>query len=156
KLAGYIKKFFRAIDDNNYQQQWILMETMRKIHREPSHLERFFALLVQEHIHPVVKTAVFQWLQELDIPYPVTVHKLELELTVEPAGISKVDEHPIEKEARLMISELEQENPALYLMLNKLLYQYIYVRYPIMPASSDVPYIAEALVAIGKERLNLP
>lgn len=156
KLDTYITKFFQAVENGEHNQQWRLMETIRKIQRAPKHLEWFFPLLRQEHIHPVVKTAVFQWLQELDISSAVTVHKLQLERTIEPNEMVQVNEHPVRKETRLIISELEQENPALYLMLEELLYQYIYVRYPITPASSEVPSIAEALAVIGKERLNLP
>lgn len=156
KLAKYIKRFFQAVDNGDHGKQWVLMDGIRKLGGKQQHVERFLPLLQQESIHPVVKTTIFQWLQEMDISSAVTVHKLQLDLTIKPTEIAKVDELPVGKETKLFISELEQENPALYLLLEKLLYQYIYVRYPITPASGDVPTIAEALTVIGKERLNLP
>ncbi|MEN1968305.1 tetratricopeptide repeat protein [Lentibacillus sp. N15] len=154
KMTKYIKDLLQAVEQQEHTKQWHVIEKIRKTKAMPV-MKLIDPLLTNEQIHPVVKTAIFQWMQEMHVTEKVTIHKSDQSLTVVPTAITTWDKHPIIKQTKLLIGELEQENPTLYVLLEKLIYQYTYVHYPIMPPSEDVPAIADALVSIGKERLNL-
>ncbi len=53
----------------------------------------------------------------------------------------------------MLMNELEQDNPSLFILLHQMLYRYLYVQYPILPAEEDVHFIGEAIKEIGKELL---
>jgi tetratricopeptide (TPR) repeat protein len=149
QTAAYIDGFKDAIHNDNHLEQWTLVEKMRKSKAKPDkHIQ---SLLKKEHIHPVVKTAVFQWLQEMDVKEKVHIQKLGLELKVKPMEVTELKKQNILKETVFYLEELEQQNPSLMELLNKMLYRYIYVRYPIMPPMEDAGIIAQALIHIGKE-----
>lgn len=155
KLDKYIKVLLKAVEESDYEKQWLFLKKIRSEKIKPK-LALLTPLLISEQIHPVIKTSLFQLLQEMDVSEPVTIHKLNHNLTVVPNSVVKYDEHSIVKQTKLQIGGLEQENPTLYMLVEKLLLQYSYVRYPVMPPDEDVTIIARALMAIGKERLNLP
>ncbi|GGB28022.1 tetratricopeptide repeat protein [Virgibacillus dakarensis] len=154
KTTKYINELLKAVETEDHTKQWFLIEKIRKIKAKPP-LKFADPLLHNELIHPVIKTAIFQWLQEMNVSEQVAIHKLDLRLTTDPTKITKITEHGVVKQTKLLIGDLEQENPTLYLLLEKVFYRYAYVRYPIMPPSEDVTAIAEALTSVGKEYLNL-
>lgn len=149
-----LNRLKKAVCEKNHQKQWQLIERLRKIKSMPT--APLMDLLTNEQIHPVTKTAVFHWLQDKQIHQPVSIHKLGSTLTVVPAEITALESHATFKQTLLLINEIEQINPTLFLLLKKLLYRYAYVRYPIMPASSESVHIARALKEIGSDYLNMP
>ncbi|OZU89799.1 hypothetical protein CIL03_01280 [Virgibacillus indicus] len=153
KSTTYLDELFQAISSQHFQEQWLITENLRKMNAEPN--EEVIALLTSEDVHPVTKTSIFQWLQDKNYSKAVTVHKLDLHVSVKPDDIAKLQSQPFIKETLLMISGQEQKNPTLYQLLEVLLFRYIYVRFPIMPPSEDVKQIAAALSYIGETYLNL-
>src|SRR5690625_4082514 len=152
KAAEYIDSFKEAIHNDNHLEQWSLVEKMRKSKAKPD--KRTQSILQKEHIHPVVKTAIFQWLQETAVKEKVHIQKLGLALKVKPTEITELKKQKILKETVFYLEEMEQKNPSLMELLNKILYRYIYVRYPIMPPIEDAGVIAQALIHIGKEYIE--
>src|SRR5699024_570038 len=102
-------------------------------------------LLTNEQIHPVTKTEVFHWLQDKQIHQQDSIHKLGSTLTVVPAEITALKSHATFKKTLLLINEIEQINPTLFLLLKKLIYRYANVRYSSMPANSVNVHIAREL-----------
>ncbi|GAB3797116.1 tetratricopeptide repeat protein [Virgibacillus kimchii] len=150
--SGFMENFRQAIHNDNHLEQWSLVERMRKSKAQPD--KHTLSTLKDEHIHPVVKTAIFQWLQETLIKEKVHIRKLGLQLKVKPAEVTELKDQKILKETVYYLDGIEQQNPSLMKLLNKILYRYIYVRYPIMPPTEDAQIIAQALIHIGKEYVS--
>ncbi|MBP1947701.1 DUF3196 family protein [Virgibacillus litoralis] len=153
KSSEYIDELLKAVKQENHVQQWRLVEQMRKINANPT--DSIKTLLIENNVHPVTKTAIFKWLQEKRISDEVTVNKLNKQLTIPPVNVPEISSHKTMKQTLLLINELEQKNPSLFQLVERLLYRYVYVRYPIMPNDRDIIHIAEALSTIGEEYLDL-
>lgn len=153
KTTEYMIELTEAVTERNHMRQWQLIENLRRMKIEPT--AAMISYLVNDQIHPVIKTVIFKWLRDQEISEDVEVHKLDAQLTIKPNTISAIRKHPMIKQILLLISELEQENPSLFILLEQILYRYIYVRYPIMPSNDKILLIAEALRSIGGEYLHM-
>lgn len=153
RSTTYIKALTVAIDEENHLKQWQLIESLRKMKLTPT--DALIAYLVDERIHPVTKTVIFKWLQEKNVTDNVSIKKLNIHMEISPATVKKIRSHVMFKQTMLLINEIEQDNPTLFILLEQLLYRYMYVRYPMMPSSDDVIKIAEALKSIGQAYLHI-
>lgn len=151
--AEYINDLNQAIQEENHFTQWRVIENFRKMKAEP--FAQVIRMMADETIHPVTKTAIFEWLQEKEFNEYVTIHKLNQSLTVKPKQVTLLSADAAVKQVMLLISEIEQNNPSLFQMLRKLLFHYAYVRFPIIFPGSDASEIAMALKHIGSAYLNL-
>lgn len=154
QTTEYIEELNDSIHNQNYERQWKLVENLRKMKKEPT--PNIISYLEDEAVHPVVKTAIFKWLQDKESSDPIHICKLNWHLTIRPKDIKGIRQHAITKQVLFLINKLEQKNPTLFILLEQLFYQYIYVRYPIMPPSTDVEQIAAALQIIGDQSLHIP
>lgn len=136
-----------AVKKKNYVKQWHFIEVLRKMKIIPPKI--MYEYLISEEVHPVAKTAIFKWLQTMQVNTDVHVHKLEEKLTVNPIKIPHIQQTDVMIYTLHHLKYLEQEDPSLLRMLEKLLYRYLYVKYPIIPHRSEAPYIASALQIIG-------
>ncbi|UJL44989.1 tetratricopeptide repeat protein [Virgibacillus sp. NKC19-16] len=153
KSNAYLDDLISAFYENDHREQWRLVENLRKAESSPT--STVIKLLVNENVHPVSKTAIFHWLKDHEVSYEVEIHKLGLQLRVNPTDVTEITSHPTFKQLVLLISGLEQKDPSLFHLLGQLLYRYTYVRYPIMPPIDDVKLIAEALKITGEAYLNI-
>jgi len=153
KVFGYEKDLKDAFEEGDYQIQWQLLETMRKMKTHPTN--NIITYLNDKQIHPVIKTSIFHWLQDLNYAQVVKIHKFNEELDVIPIDIQSIKYHPIFKQTMFIFSDLEQQNPSLYKMLEQLLYRYTYVRYPFFPPKDSILVIAQALRQVGEKYINL-
>ncbi|WP_188453485.1 DUF3196 family protein [Virgibacillus oceani] len=154
KSTEYINELLEAVTVEEHALQWRLVENMKKIHVKPD-IQILKDFLMKENVHPVTKTAILQLLQENKVSQSVTIHKLNRCQSVVPADITDLESHIFIKQTLLVIGELEQKNPSLYQLIEKLLYRYAYVCYPFMPANDDFILVAKALTSIGEEYLHL-
>lgn len=153
KSTAYLDDLISAFYENDHREEWRLIENLRKTKSRPT--STILKLLVNENVHPVIKTAIFHWLQDHEVTYEVDIHKLGLQVRVKPADVMDITSHSIFQQLLLLINGLEQKDPTLFHLLSKLLYRYTYVRYPIMPPIEDVKLIAEALKITGEAYLNI-
>lgn len=153
KSSEYIIELTEAISEEKYIRQWQLIENLRKMKVDPT--ETITKYLVDENIHPVIKTAIFKWLQDKETAINIDVHKFNFEITIKPNAIKSIRKHKMMKQVMFFISELEQKNPTLFILLEQLLYRFAYVRYPIMPPSEDVISIASAIQRLGEQYLHI-
>src|SRR5699024_10531288 len=63
KVFGYEKDLKDAFEEGDYQIQWQLIETMRKMKTHPTN--NIINYLNDKQIHTVIKTSIFHWLQEI-------------------------------------------------------------------------------------------
>lgn len=154
KNTAYIADLKEAVENDDIQKQWRTIDALRKMKLHPG--SREIQLLQEEFIHPVVKTAVIEWLQATDSGDNIRIHKFGMQATIRPIEIPAVSEHPLVSAILSTYDDIEQKNPTLYQMLLKLLNHYAYVRFPFLPDLSDADEIAAATLYIGKKYLNLP
>ena len=149
----YLDSLYDAVHQDNHIEQWRLINKLSRQHMQPS--EKVASLLVNEHVHPLNKSAIYEWIREKGITKPVDIHKFGIHLKMIPAETPSWQESIIAKEVYSLIDKLEQENPSLFKLVERLLAHYLYVLYPIIPPVNDATYIAEALMSIGHEYLNI-
>ncbi|GAB3050054.1 tetratricopeptide repeat protein [Virgibacillus ainsalahensis] len=150
---AHLQDFYNAVKERNHTRQWHLVENLRRSRATPE--RNIISYLADEEIHPVVQTAILKWLKDSGISQDVDIHKLDLHKTIKPTDVLDIKTDPTFKQIYLLNSELEQKNPSLFYFLDKLLFRYAYVRYPIMPSDEDAVQIAEALKQVGSEYLHL-
>lgn len=151
--SEYISELLKAVNQENHGQQWQLVQQMRQINASPT--TSIKSLLIEDNVHPVTKTAIFKWFQNTNVSDEITISKLDAQLTISPANVPEISSHTTMKQTTMLINELEQKNPSLFQLVEKLLYRYVYVRYPIMPSDNDIIHIAEALTRVGEEYLDI-
>ncbi|MFD2046245.1 tetratricopeptide repeat protein [Ornithinibacillus salinisoli] len=153
EAIAYIKELQEAIENEDYSRQWHIVESLRDLKASPD--KNVVNYLKSEHIHPVIKTTIFLWLQDKEVSELVDVQKLGLQLHLKPTDVTGIRSHTTVKQTLLLINELEQKNPTLFHLLIQLLDRYAYVRYPLLPTSDQVADIAVALRFLGEELLNI-
>jgi len=153
KSTEYIIELTEAVNEQKYTRQWQLVENLRKMKMDPT--ETIIQYLVDKNIHPVIKTTIFKWLQDKQVGTPIEVHKFNLDISLKPNAIKSIRQHKMVKQVMFFISELEQENPTLFILLEQLLYRFAYVRFPLMPPSEDVINIAGAVQNLGEQYLHI-
>ncbi|RYG74844.1 tetratricopeptide repeat protein [Lentibacillus lipolyticus] len=153
KSTEYINELLKAVKEGDHPRQYRSVEQIRRLKSSPT--DDVLLLLKDDQVHPVTKTAIFMWLQETGVNEKVLIEKLGIQVETRPTDITELDSHPVLKQTRLIISELEQENPSLYRLMEQLMYHYFYVRYPAMPDRGNVESIARALTKIGEEYLDI-
>ncbi|GAA0442267.1 DNA damage checkpoint antagonist DdcA [Lentibacillus halophilus] len=153
KSSEYIDELLRSVNEQDHRKQYRLIEYMRTIKTNPT--QDLLSLLRDDQVHPVVKTALLIWYEEQEINDKMMIHKLGVQMEVNPSELTPLDSHPVLKQTRLIIGDLEQENPSLHTLIDELMYHYFYVRYPIIPGVAHVEHIAQALINIGEDCLNI-
>lgn len=146
------KKFNRATLSVNYQMQWNYLHQLRDLSIEPP--QSLKRLLSNKSIHPVIKTYLFDWFQKHGEHGEVEVEKFNKTKKVDFESYPPWTEHPKYKAIHLIVSDIEQNNPTLYEIIDSLLESYVYVNYPMIEVSS-VEDIAEALVHLAKGHLAI-
>ncbi|MDY0408596.1 tetratricopeptide repeat protein [Virgibacillus soli] len=146
-----ISELFEAIQTNDFIKQWVHIENLRSIKAIPT--KKVIQLLKNDDIHPVVKTAIFQWLQSVNFSDFIHITKFGASLHLNPLDIPDLKALSTIKQTMLLFANLEQKNPSLFDILEQLLYRYVYVWYPFIPSHQDVMEIAEALKYIGNQYL---
>lgn len=154
KSTEYINGLHAAMKSQDYAKQWRYVENLRKVNAIPS-IETAECLLKENMVHPVIKTAIFKWLQDSGCDKAIIIHKLDMQVEVVPNRINDIESHGTFKQILLLINKMEQNNPSLYQLMEKLLYRYMYVRYPIMPSAEHVEQIAAALTSAGETYLGI-
>ncbi|WP_164668453.1 tetratricopeptide repeat protein [Virgibacillus doumboii] len=153
RSSEYISELQEAVNQQNHAEQWRLVERMRQINADPTKTVK--PLLTNENVHPVTKTAILKWFKEKNVSDEVAIRKLDTQMTITPVNIPDIRSHPTMKQLVLIIGELEQKDPTLFQIVDKLLYRYIYVRYPVLPDDGEIIHIANALIQLGKEYLDI-
>ncbi|WP_042146210.1 tetratricopeptide repeat protein [Paucisalibacillus sp. EB02] len=143
KTPIYIVELLEAVQQSDHRKQWRSLMRLKTMNIKPDNV--VIQLLEHDDVHPVLKTAIFNWLKELSHSKVVKVRKLGQELLIKPIDISEIKELEMYKEIMSHLQNIEQKNPIMHTFLADALYRYFYVRYPILPPSEDTEFIADAL-----------
>lgn len=141
-----------AIEENDEIEQWRVIQQLQNLHVEPS--EKTLLLLEKQDIHPVIKTAMFQWFQNVHIRENITVKKFTFQQTFQPVNIPIFEKHPIYEQGLFLIHKEQQKNPSMLHFLERLLYRYLYTRFPFMPNEEQLKNIIKAIVYIVEQTLH--
>ncbi|HLQ73376.1 MAG TPA: hypothetical protein VK125_04040 [Bacillota bacterium] len=147
----YVSQLEEAIRTDNHVKQWQMVENIQRMNALPT--RDIIQLLEKQSIHPVVKTSIVRWIRNQSLAGEFVIQKLgqtETFLATELEGIRS--DEPM-RSIMSNLSEIEQENPSLYILLNQLLYRYLYTLYPIVPKQDEFSLISNALQSIGSELL---
>lgn len=153
KFAFDVKEFKKAIHDKDDKKQWHIIQRLSKLKGQPPN--GMIQLLVNQAVHPVVKTAILLLLKEKQYHQEVEVEKFEHSICIHPENVVPIDDHPLYQETVLLASDLEQKNPTLYTMVKQLLYQYIYVKYPFTFSVDKANEVAAACIYLAATYLNI-
>lgn len=143
----------QAVNEDNHSLQWQIINQLRNMKTAPD--KKVESLLASEVVHPVIKTALLLWMKDAGMSEEVEIHKFSSAMEIVPAEVPDIRRNDMYQKTLFVIQELEEKNPSLYDMLEKLLYRYIYVVYPFLPESEDVLDIADAIRDIGVNYLHI-
>ncbi|HAM79650.1 tetratricopeptide repeat protein [Ornithinibacillus bavariensis] len=145
----YRNELKQAVIDCDYFKQWRTISKLRSM-KFAIH-DTIIELLSNQDVHPVVKTNIFHWLQDQEYSDSVQIVKFGIEMKVIPIEISEITIQPVYIKTLQYLSDLEQENPTLFLFLEKTLYRYFYVKHPILPPMEDCIFLAKSLQKISNQ-----
>lgn len=147
-----VQELTEAVNNNDYGKQWRLIENIKPLKIAPP--KEIYTYLMNNEIHPVIKTNLFQWLQQSGVEELVDIKKENSYLSINPTAIPPIKKHTIMKKMTLLLSDQEQKDPTLYHLMEKQLYRYLYVWYPILPDESELESLAVALSLLGENYLR--
>lgn len=148
----FVEALISAIRRQDYQTQWRMIEKLSELHITPS--QRFYNYLIDDTIHPVVKTTLFHWLQQDGTRDWLEVSQENGHVSVQSSVFPNLKEQPVTRQVMYLVNEYEQKNPSQFYLMEQLLYRYLYVCYPILPPVSDAKQVASALVTLGDQYLQ--
>ncbi|MFP7169548.1 DUF3196 family protein [Terribacillus sp. 7520-G] len=149
-----IHNFDQARKNQDAALQWQLIQKCHSLDVSP-HVQKMEAFLLDEEADPVVQTAVLEWLIKQEIEFPVTIHKMKETITVIPENVALVEKSEGMEQVLGHLHLLEQQNPSLYDLVYKLLYRYMYVRYPMTPTADESAVLAAALQKLASSYLQI-
>ncbi|QDP40777.1 tetratricopeptide repeat protein [Radiobacillus deserti] len=153
EIIHFMEEFKRAKKQQDTTKQWSLVMMCHDLELNEN-LPFIRSLLIDEAIHPVVKTALLEWLRKQDIDARVEITKFEQLESMKPNQLLPMMDTPLTKEILAALSEVEQNNPSQYELIKRVLKRYLYVLYPFLPSQDSISIIAEALVHIGKQYIG--
>jgi tetratricopeptide (TPR) repeat protein len=148
----YLEALYDAVNQDNHSEQRRLVQQLKKLKIQPT--EKVKAFLVDEHVHPLVKSEIYLWLKEVGHPEPIAIHKFGVQLEEVPIETQGLQDNDLYRLISERLVEVEQQDPSLATLMRTLLLHYLSVLYPIIPPKEDALYIAEALFEVGTDYLN--
>ncbi|MFG6148352.1 tetratricopeptide repeat protein [Halobacillus sp. B23F22_1] len=144
-----------SIEKGDLQKQWVAVNQLKK-QPLPSDLTIFQEWLIDEKIHPIIKTGIVFWLRDEGFSEEMTIHKFGHQLKISPSNLNSFQSDYIIQQIKMRLGAIEQSNPTMFKMINDLLKHYCYVRYPLFPSEEEVDTIVEALKQLGHDYLQIP
>ncbi|GGM27120.1 TPR repeat-containing protein YsoA [Paraliobacillus quinghaiensis] len=139
-----LKELQEAVKQNDTVVQWHLVNHLHQIDLS-AYLTLFQDMLMDETVHPVIKTSILGLLQADSIDKEMTIKKFSKTMVINPSTYPFIMDHPFRNNLRKKLEELEQQNPSLFELADQLLYRYLYVTYPFIPDNSNVHLMKQAL-----------
>lgn len=151
----FFDELMDALNTDDIHKQWLAIDQLKKQSPEPF-LGDVRKILMEESVHPLIKSSIIEWFRDGGVEESVSILKFGQTSTVVPSELTQLHSDYIIKQIQMRLGQIEQNNPTMYEMINRLLYHYCYVRYPIFPDEKEVPILVEALKQLGHEYLQLP
>ena len=156
-IENDLQELFKMIREEGHNKQWVLVRRLRDKGAVPD--DQIIELLDRDEVHPVVKTEICFWLKEARITEKVYLHKFRFSerqtLAFIPTKVPELMEDEVFSEIDYILGDVEHENTTMYRILEEVLYRYAYVMYPLVPPFKDVEYIAQAIIEVGADSLEI-
>lgn len=136
-----------AIRKEDTIAQWHLLNHLHQTNLK-TYLNLFQEMLVNDKVHPVIKSVIVGLLQSESIDLEIEVEKFKKKMSINPNTYPYMTDHPFRKQLRQSLENLEQENPSFYTFAEQLMDRYFYVNYPFAPDLSKVSVMKQALLAL--------
>lgn len=153
KANDLLTNFEIAMMEENHKEQLYYVQKWIQLRVEPS--EIIVQALKNKKVHPVVKTKILIALkhrQEID---QVTVEKFGQVMEVCPHQLVDIKEQKGYKSMLASLSDIEQNNPTLFTLIEQLIYQYHFIHYPFLSENEVNDRLTEAFIYVGKKHLSL-
>ncbi|SEO78862.1 hypothetical protein SAMN04488134_1139 [Amphibacillus marinus] len=138
-----------ALDNQDTMAQWHLVNHLQRMNLAP-YFTLFEKMLINEAVHPVVKTVIVGLLQAQSIDRLFKVGKFNQQRTINPIQIPFMNDHPFQLELKKRLSSIEDNDPSFYRFSNQLIDRFFYVNYPMVPSMDEVDILKDAIVALVK------
>ncbi|MBM7571998.1 tetratricopeptide (TPR) repeat protein [Aquibacillus albus] len=150
----YINHLKRAVIEKDDVVQWRIIEKCKHVSIQP-YVHELQQLLVDQAIHPVVKTAIIERFLEQQVEEEVEISKYNQTMKIKPSELRKVNSDYSSVNILGLLEDVEQENPTLFDLIKKLCQHYLYVVYPFTPNEEAYPKISKALEILGYQYLQI-
>ncbi|MCP8617035.1 tetratricopeptide repeat protein [Salirhabdus salicampi] len=149
-----IGQFLSSLETGNFQEQWRLLSLLRKRTVTPyvNDLIPFFSDL---NLNPVIKTGLLQWFWEQKVDRNIEVEKFGELKIVNPIHMKDVMDDTFAQQTIYYLRDVEQNDPTLYEFAKQILFRFLYVQYPFTPDESEIPNIAEAVLSLALDYLQM-
>ncbi|MCP3030494.1 hypothetical protein LF817_03990 [Halobacillus sp. A1] len=147
--------FKNALGAGDLHNQWIAVNQLKK-QPIPKDVSVFESSLVDDQVHPIIKTGIIQWFRDEGFNNKIRIKKFGSEWDVTPSKLNTFQSDYIIKQIQLRLGSIEQSNPTMFDLIHNLLDHYCFVRYPLFPSEDEVDFVVEALKQLGHEYLQLP
>ncbi|MFC7061617.1 hypothetical protein [Halobacillus seohaensis] len=145
----------QAVEHNDLHRQWMTINQLKK-QPLPRDVTSFEKWLLDERIHPMIKTAIVQWFRDEGYSEIVKVRKFGNELEIVPSQLNSFQSDYIIQQIQMRLGSIEQNNPTMFELIQDLLQHYCFVRYPLHPTELEIDAVVEALKQLGHEYLQIP
>ncbi|UFT97961.1 tetratricopeptide repeat protein [Radiobacillus kanasensis] len=153
EIVQFMEDFKRATKQQDTTKQWSLVMMCQELEIN-GNLPFIRSLLIDDTIHPVVKTALLEWMRNQEVDARVEVSKFDTVESVKPNQLSTIMDDPFTVDIFNLLSGVEQDNPSQYELIQRVLKRYLYVLYPFMPDQALIPTVVNALIHIGKQYMG--
>lgn len=153
KANDLLNNFEIAIREENHKEQLHYLHKWIQLHVEPS--EIIVDALKSKKVHPVVKTKILKVLKDKYMKDPVIIEKFGQEKEIHPSELVSIKEQTLYQKTLEALSDIEQNDPTLYFLIEQLLYQYHYIHYPFLIDETEDDRLTKAFIDVGKKHLSL-
>lgn len=140
-----------ALKEEDVIKQNNLLNKLSNLEVKPN--ATIFSLLAKEHIHPVIKTNIVQWLQKQNIDRSIVIEKFGRKTIVNPIEIDPIKKHKSYEYAMNHCEKMKNNDPTFGQMLEKMTFRHFYVLYPFLPGQREINKLIKTMKLMIRENL---
>ncbi|MDX8046590.1 hypothetical protein SH601_11405 [Gracilibacillus sp. S3-1-1] len=147
------KQLEEAIEQGNDRKQWYMIKRLLNLEiYEDTELYR--SMLENPEIHPVVKTALLEYYQKLELERPIHIEKFQLKDKIEAEELTEVLSTAFIRGVTSCLDEVQQQDPTKFQMMQFILERFAYVYTPFLPQEENYPLLAQSLMYYVNQSLQ--
>ncbi|SER75356.1 Coatomer epsilon subunit [Gracilibacillus ureilyticus] len=138
-----LQKLTEAVQEKNDRQQWYMVKRLLYLgFRDDLPILR--EMLVNEEIHPVVKTAILEYYSDNILTGKLHIEKFQLEELIDIHN-DEVIPSAFYQGIYEQLEDVQTEDPTTFQMIQFILQRFAYVYTPFLPKEENYPLFAETL-----------
>lgn len=148
QISTTLSKLKDAVEQQDDVLQWHLVNHLH--HSDITlFLELFKKMLKSDSINPMVKTVIIGLLQANTFNEEIEIRKFSKKIHINPNAFPYMTDHPVYKNIKKELEEIEQKNPTLYELADQMLYRYFFVLYPFVSEDINILHIKDAIIYLS-------